>query len=440
MGVMPDASPASRPRKPRTSFGTLGQKSAKFYPSYVGPDRQRHRAPTVFSKKGQAQAWLNAQHAAIQAGEWSPRTAQEIAGNFVPARDRPVELKAFAEEYVANRRRKGGKPLAPRTVEGYHYDIATFGMFHGTDLRYITPEQVDAWWASLLDVEEPKTTSAAHAYTLFRAVMSVALEKRLIGTNPVNIPGAGSLRTGKKVRKPTDLEVEKVLGVLDAASLALFTCEAWGLLRYGEVIELRPNDVTVRHIEREEGVLSPEVTLSVTRAVTWIKGRGAVVGDPKSAAGVRDVILPEAPSTALVAYLESDDAPQDPDALLWPAVLNERGHLRYSVYWRRWADAVAAAGVPYFNPHALRHYGATLLAQAGATTRELQAIAGHSTPAMAMRYQHAADADRQSDLASRAQAVATENAAKARRIEELRAKQAAAAAELAALEAELAGG
>ncbi|WP_314647562.1 site-specific integrase [uncultured Microbacterium sp.] len=437
---MPDASPAPRPRKARTSFGTLGQKGAKFYPSYVGPDRQRHRAPAAFGKRSQAQAWLSAQHAAIQAGEWSPRTAQEIAGNFVPARDRPVEFKAFADEYVANRRRKGGKPLAPRTVEGYHYDIATLEMFHGTDLRYITPEQVDAWWASLLDVDEPKVTSAAHAYTLLRAVMSAALEKRLIGTNPVNIPGAGSLRTGKKVRKPSDLEVERVLGGLDASSLALFTCEAWGLLRYGEVIELRPKDLTVRYLEREEGVLSPEVSISVTRAVTWVKKRGAVIGPPKSESGVRDVVLPEAPSTALVAYLESDEAPKDSDALLWPAVLDARAHLRYSVYWRRWADAVEAAGIKYFNPHALRHYGATLLAQAGATTRELQAIAGHSTPAMAMRYQHAADASRQSDLASRAQAVAAENAAKARRIEELRARQAAAAAELAALEAELSRG
>jgi len=182
------------------------------------------------------------------------------------------------------------------------------------------------------------------------------------------------------------------------------------------------------------------VTIRVTRAVTWLKGRGAVVGDPKSHAGVRDVVLPEAPSTALVAYLESEEAPKGPEALLWTAVRSSVTHLRYSVYWRRWASAIERAGVAYFNPHALRHYGATLLAQAGATTRELQAIAGHSTPSMAMRYQHAADADRQSDLASRAQAVATKNAAKARRIEELRAKQAAAAAELAALEAELAQG
>jgi integrase len=40
--------------------------------------------------------------------------------------------------------------------------------------------------------------------------------------------------------------------------------------------------------------------------------------------------------------------------------------------------------------HDLRHVGATLAAQAGATTKELMSRLGHTTPAMAMRYQIAA--------------------------------------------------
>ncbi|MGQ0825115.1 MAG: hypothetical protein ACT4OX_08855 [Actinomycetota bacterium] len=50
--------------------------------------------------------------------------------------------------------------------------------------------------------------------------------------------------------------------------------------------------------------------------------------------------------------------------------------------------------------HDLRHAGATLAAQAGATTRELMARLGHSSPRAALRYQHAS-AERDRGLAAR---------------------------------------
>jgi len=50
--------------------------------------------------------------------------------------------------------------------------------------------------------------------------------------------------------------------------------------------------------------------------------------------------------------------------------------------------------------HDLRHTGATMAAQAGATMRELMDRLGHSTPQAALIYQHAA-ADRQFELAAR---------------------------------------
>jgi integrase len=50
----------------------------------------------------------------------------------------------------------------------------------------------------------------------------------------------------------------------------------------------------------------------------------------------------------------------------------------------------ASVGKPDMRVHDLRHVGATLAAQAGATTKELMRRIGHTTPAMAMRYQIAA--------------------------------------------------
>jgi integrase len=77
----------------------------------------------------------------------------------------------------------------------------------------------------------------------------------------------------------------------------------------------------------------------------------------------------------------------DPDALLFPA--HHGGHLAPSTLYRRFYAARDAAGRPDLRFHDLRHSGAVLAASTGATLAELMARLGHSTPAAAMRYQHA---------------------------------------------------
>lgn len=51
--------------------------------------------------------------------------------------------------------------------------------------------------------------------------------------------------------------------------------------------------------------------------------------------------------------------------------------------------AVRRAGMDGFRFHDLRHTGNTLAAATGASTRELMARMGHSSPQAALRYQHA---------------------------------------------------
>ncbi|MGY1637577.1 hypothetical protein ACI78V_13110 [Geodermatophilus sp. SYSU D00742] len=53
---------------------------------------------------------------------------------------------------------------------------------------------------------------------------------------------------------------------------------------------------------------------------------------------------------------------------------------------------------PAVQPHELRHTGATLAAATGATTKECMRRLGHSSPAAALLYQHAAD-DRDAEIA-----------------------------------------
>lgn len=86
-----------------------------------------------------------------------------------------------------------------------------------------------------------------------------------------------------------------------------------------------------------------------------------------------------------------------PEALLFPAVSG--GHLHPRTFGKRFDQAREAAGRPDLHFHDLRHTGAVLAAQTGATLAELMARLGHSTPDAAMRYQHAA-ADRDRAIAA----------------------------------------
>ena len=76
------------------------------------------------------------------------------------------------------------------------------------------------------------------------------------------------------------------------------------------------------------------------------------------------------------------------DALVFPA--EGGGHLQPATLYRHWYKARERAGRPDLRWHDLRHSGAVLAAATGASLAELMERLGHSTPAAAMRYQHAA--------------------------------------------------
>jgi len=154
---------------------------------------------------------------------------------------------------------------------------------------------------------------------------------------------------------------------------------SWCGLRFGELIELRRRD-----IDMDRG------SLSVARGVVRVD-REDVVGRPKSAAGMRKVAIPPHLLPAVAAHLAEHVRPAR-DALLFPHSAEEpTRHFTHGWYYKQFhIPAREAAGRPDLRFHDLRHTGATLAAQTGATLAELMGRLGHSTPGAALRYQHAA--------------------------------------------------
>jgi integrase len=180
-------------------------------------------------------------------------------------------------------------------------------------------------------------------------------------------------------------EVGRLAAKMPAQLRASVVLAAWCGLRWGETSELRRKDIS-----RDAAVLR------VHRAVTYRKGE-FVVGHPKTAAGVRDVAVPPHIRPTVKAHLKNH-VRKDPEALLFPT---DTGiHMHGDNYRTPWEKARAAIGKPNLRVHDLRHVGAVLAAQSGATTAELMHRLGHTTPQMALRYQHVAEG-RDAEIAER---------------------------------------
>jgi integrase len=113
-------------------------------------------------------------------------------------------------------------------------------------------------------------------------------------------------------------------------------------------------------------------------------------------AGRRRVIVPGSVIAEIQQHLDSYTGPA-PDALLFTS---PRGHvLRHSNFRRAiWTEALATTGLNGVHFHDLRHAGNHLVAEAGASLRELMERMGHASSRAALIYLHSTD-DRQRALA-----------------------------------------
>ena len=292
-----------------------------------------------------------------------------------------------------------GRPLRPRTYEHYQklLDRYILPTFRGKPIRDITMASVDRWYAK---TAKDAPTVRAHAYSLLRTILETARTRdRLIDVNPCMIRGAGSV-TRVITPKPASLEqVDIITADMPERLRLMILLAAWCAMRFGELAELRRGDVNVK-----DGVVS------ITRGVSRVSG-GHNVGLPKSDAGVRDVAIPPHILPAVKAHLEHVEPGKD--ALLFPAKSGR--HLQPSTFYRHYYKARKAAGRDDLRFHDLRHTGATMAAQAGATLAELMVRLGAYDGAGGDEVSARCRWARQGDRGGAVQACATRRDAPSRR-------------------------
>lgn len=347
--------------KSKRSFAAIRRlPSGRWQVRYTGPDGIRHAAPRTFSARIDAEEYAAARRREIDAGRWTMATAAEVP-----------PFAGYAQQWL-DERMVAGRPLKARTAQLYRsilegHLIPAFGAM---PLDAITPARVRSWYARAL-VDHP--TRRAHTYSLLRTIMNTAVADDLIESNPCRIRGAGTSKRVHTITPASIAELDALAAKMPAEHALMVPLASWCALRYGEAIELRRGD-----IDLDAGVIR------VRRAAVRIRGN-YIVDSPKSGAGIRDVHIPPDLLPAVRDHLVVHIAP-GAKALLFPAP--DGGHLQPWAHQRHWDAARSAIGRPDLRWHDLRHSGAVLAAQAGATVIELMGRLGHSSPAAALRYQH----------------------------------------------------
>ena len=345
-----------------------------------------YRAPVTFQNEGDARIWLANERRLIESGGWSPPAERLAAAQ--QARAASVSLSEYATGWLAR------ADLAATTVARYrgllrYYILAEpvpspspkkppqYRTRHGIGdvcLDSLTTPIIAAWWQAL-----PLKTlrrSCDQAYSLLRTILYAAIDGGLMTSNPCKVRGAGRPSVRRSIPEPlTPAQVAAVADAMPERWRLGVLLGTWCAMRSGEIRELRRKDIDIA-----AGVIH------VSRTVIYVD-RQQTAKAPKTAAGIRSVPIPNAILADVKNHL-SDFTQIGPEGLLF---YSPAGHQVIDSEWRKaFVVACAENGISGVRFHDLRHIGLTYMAGVGATVKELQAVAGHTTATMAMRYQEVA--------------------------------------------------
>jgi integrase len=341
---------------------------------YIGPDGTEKSKSFPDKQKRKAETWL----ASIE--------ADMSRGDYIAPEAGKVTFEQYATQWI------GTQITDPATRESVEMRLRLHAIPHlgKRPLSSFNPTHLRLWMRTL----EEAGLSAAYRRSIFAHVSTVftaAVEDRIIRANPCSARSVKAPRLDPRKVKPWPAErVMAVRAALPERYQGLVDPAAGCGLRQGEVFGLAVEDVNflggVVHVVRQVKLL-----------------RNRPVFAPPKGGKERDVPLPESIAFALAGHLtrfpaaevtlpwKTLDGPPVTAALFFRSpeglALNRN---RFND--REWRPALRAAGIPTGRDngmHALRHFYASVLLDAGESIKALSEYLGHHDPGFTLRtYTH----------------------------------------------------
>lgn len=247
--------------------------------------------------------------------------------------------------------------------------------FGQCELRTIKPSVIQSWLRRLQQDLAP--TYVRTVFTNVSAVFNAAVDDGLIAKNPCR---ASSVKLPKREqRKIEPWPLERVAAVIDALPeryRAIGVVAAGCGLRQGEAFGLRVRDVDFLrrqlHVEQQVKIV-----------------RSTIVLDRPKGGKRRTVPLPDTVAAELAEHLRRHPAEGD-ELVFTSREHNPINRNHFNGY--TWRPALEAAGVVPGRDngmHALRHFYASVLIDAGESVRAVADYLGHADPGFTLRvYAH----------------------------------------------------
>jgi integrase len=294
--------------------------------------------------------------------------ADQLRGTWIDHRSATITLCAYSEQWMEARRIKETTKDKYQGLLGRHI-LPKFGSI---ELGRITTQSIRSWNTKLSSVH-PDT--AAQAYRLLATIFNTAVDDNLLARSPCRVKGASYFHNPER---PV-ATLEEIAGAVSATEeqyrLSIILA-VWCHLRPQEVLGLQRRHVDITN-----------ATLTVQQTLTMSNGK-MIKGGPKTQAGGRTFHIPENAVPYLVDHL-SRFVGSGTDSWLFQGPTGDNVTTR--TLQRHWDKARRAIGRPELRLYDMRHTGLTLVASSGASLAELMRRGGHSSPAAALRYQHATD-------------------------------------------------
>ena len=353
---------------------SLSQSSAgrrRYVVNYRDPDRRQRRK--TFARKVDAEAFANTVE------------ADKLRGTYLDVDAGRVTFAEYA-----------GQWLASRTVNASTYEateqrlrIHVLPVLGGLQLRQIKPSTIQQLLRSL-DLAE---TYRRVIFANVSAILSAAVDDELIAKNPCRARSVSRPSTARRKVVPWPAEWVHAMHAALPERYRIVVALGSGLgLRQGEIFGLSPDDVDF--LRR---------TVEVRRQVKCFGGNRLVLAPPKGGK-TRSVPLPSTVADELNLHLQRFPAPkvtlprETPEssasatATLFVTTRERRALNRNYFNSAIWKRAQARVGIEDSRDngmHALRHWYASVLLDAGESIRAVSEYLGHSDPGFTLRtYTH----------------------------------------------------
>ena len=297
-----------------------------------------------------------------------------ISLSKVPVIKESISFGKYAKDYMALYKNNGS--VEGNTLVGYRSYMSNhiLPFFGDMLIDQITPDHIQQYINSKAQTYTQKTIK--EHLNLIRPIFDSAVEDGLIVKNPcvskrIKIIGKKS----KKVLSYTEEEfkqLERLLTLLSGPSKLFLALSIYTGMRQGELFGLQWENIDLG-----------TNTLQVTQAVAWPSQNQGIIKSPKTANGIRTIIIIPQLSNVLKEYQQSSGY-----VLTTANQKNDKPmtHQAVKCLKQKIQDAAKANNIPViFLSHRARHTIATFMNNAGADDVSITGIIGHSDVAFTKR-------------------------------------------------------